>query len=323
MTRLRLLPIAVALAVQLQVACGHEPVPPVRLGTFPGPGNELLFLAQHRGWLEPADFRLVEFINDVEVIRAFRNGSIEAAFLTLDEALTLAQSGMDPVLLFVSAESRGADAVIAHGDVTSLPDLRGRRVAVQVNSVGAYLLQRALEAGGLVAGDVQIVNLPPNRHRTAFVHRDVDAVVTGEPVLSQIVAAGGTELFNSTSLPLELVGVVVVRGDYLEQHGDRAAALCTAWRLAEEEIRTAGAGRDWIAGRMQVTTAALNHMLDLVRIVAPSESHTLLGSPRPHLLATTARIQSVLVESGLLTGSTSIDPLFRWPPAIDRAACRG
>ena len=83
--------IAAVCAVSL-VACGREPLPPIRIGTFPGPSNELVFLAQHHGWLTPAEFRLVEFINDGEVVRAFRTGSIEAAFITVDEVLALESS---------------------------------------------------------------------------------------------------------------------------------------------------------------------------------------------------------------------------------------
>ena len=322
MTRVRAAAIAALCAVWLG-ACGREPVPPIRIGTFPGPGNELVFLAQHLGWLTPSEFRLVEFINDGEVVRAFRNGSIEAAFLTVDEVLSLAQSGMDPVILFVTAESRGGDAVMAHPDVTSLPDLRGRRVAVQVNSVSAYLLRRALKSAGMSVGDLQVVNLPPDRHRAAFVQHEVDAVVTSEPVRSEIVDLGGTELYSSASLPLELVGVMVVSGAYLEQHVERASALCTAWRRAEEEIRTSPASHEWVAARMRVTPAALTGMLDVVRVVNPSESDALLGPPRPRLMATTARIQTVLLESGLLTQPLPLEPIFRWPVGVDQAACRG
>ena len=317
---------AVAIAATCAVwlaACGQEPIPPLRIGTFPGPSNEVAFLAERRGWLAPSEFRLVEFINDGEVMRAFRSGSIEAAFITVDEVLALAQSGLDPIILFVTAESRGGDVVIAHADVTSLADLRGRRVAVQVNSVSAYLLRRALRSAGLGVGDLQVVNLPPDRHRTAFIRRDVDAVVTGEPVRTQIVDLGGTELYTSASLPLELVGVVIVRGPYLEQHPARAAALCSAWRRAEEDLRTSADARQWVANRMKVTPDVLAGMLNVVRVVNPSESDALLGLPRPRLLATAARVQSVLVESGLLTSPTPLEPIFRWPSGIDQSACRG
>ena len=312
-----------ALCAMWLASCAREPVPPIRIGTFPGPTSELVFLAQHRGWLPPSDYRLVEFINDGEVMRAFRNGSIEAAFVSLDEVLSLAQSGMDPVILFVTAESRGGDAIVAHADVTSLADLRGRRVAVQVNSVSAYLLRRSLKTAGLDVEDLQIVNLPPDRHRAAFMRRDVDAVVTAEPVRTQILELGGVELFSSASLPLELMGVTIISGAYLEQHGDRASALCAAWRQAGVDIGTSEDARAWVATRMKVTPRTLDTMLDVVRLIRPSESDALLGPPRPRLMVTAARIQAVLVDSRVLTKSLPLEPIFRWPVGVNQSACRG
>jgi NitT/TauT family transport system substrate-binding protein len=265
----------------------------------------------------------VEFINDGEVMRAFRNGNIEAALVSLDEVLALATSGMDPVILFVTAESRGGDAIVAQADVTSLPDLRGRRVAVQVNSASAYLLRRALTTAGLAVDDLQVVNLPPDRHRAAFARRDVDAVVTAEPVRTQIIDLGGVELFSSAGLPLELLGVMIISGAYLEQHGERVSALCSAWQRTEEEIAASADARAWVAARMNITPEALVAMLDVVRPVKASESAALLGPPRPRLEATAARMQSVLLESGSISRPQSLDPIFRWPPGIDQSACRG
>ena len=303
--------------------CGREPVPPLRVGTFPGPGGELLSLAQHRGWLAPADFRLVEFINDGEVVRAFGNGSIEAAYLTVDELLLLTQNGLDSVVLLVSAESRGADAILAQNDVGSLGDLEGRRVAVPVNSSSAYLFRRALQRSSLDASDLQVVNLPPDRHRSAFLKREVDAVVTTEPFRSEIAALGGVDLYNSTSMPLEIVSVIAIRRDDLAVHGDRLATLCTAWYQAGRAVRDSREAQDEIAARMRVTRETLSHMLDTVRLIDASESRSLLGPPRPLLTATAARVQSMLVEAGLLPEAAPLDRFFAWPAGIDRAACRG
>ena len=220
----------------------------------------------------------------------------------------------------MTAESRGGDAIVAHPDVTSFADLRGRRVAVQVNSVSAYLLRRSLKTTGLAVEDLQIVNLPIDHHRAAFMRRDVDAVVTAEPVRTEILTRGGVELFSSASLPLELMGVTIISGAYLEQQGERASTLCTAWRRAEGEIGRSAEARAWVAARMEVTPETLGAMLDVVRLVRASESDVLLGPPRPQLMATAARIQAVLLEPGLVTraliarsdlqvaGSASISP---------------
>lgn len=74
---------------------------------------------------------------------------------------------------------------------------------------------------------------------------------------------------------------------------------------------------------MRVTLAQVDAMLGAVRLVNASESNALLGPPRPQLMATAAGIQSVLLESGLLPRELSLDPIFRWPPGVDHAACRG
>ena len=70
------------LAVTLAMGCRAEPEPPLRIGTIFWPSNELLFLARERGWLNPSQFRLVEFVDDGEVVRAFRNNAIAAAWLS-------------------------------------------------------------------------------------------------------------------------------------------------------------------------------------------------------------------------------------------------
>jgi NitT/TauT family transport system substrate-binding protein len=314
---------AAVLAVTLLTGCRAESEPPLRIGTMFWPTTELLFLAQERGWLHPSQFRLVEFVDDGEVIRALRNGAVAAAWLSMDEVLAVAQSGaVEPVILFVSDESRGADAVVAQPDLITAADLKDRRVAAQINSVNAYLLDRALKQAGLAASDVRLVNLPPYRQLAAFRRREVDAVVTYEPVRSQILDAGGVEIFSSASTPFEVLRVFVMSRDYLTSHPAQADALCTAWQRAVDEIASSEAARSWIANRLGTTTAGLEGMFERLRVISLSESREWLDAPRPQLVATLARLQRELLESGLLTAATPFEPLFHWPSTLDSSSCR-
>ena len=313
---------AFVLAVTL-TGCRAEPEPPVRIGTVSWPSSELLFLAQEYGWLNPSAFRLVEFVDDGEVMRAFRNHAIAAAWLSMDELLAVAQSGtVDPVILFVSDESRGGDAVVAQPDLITPTDLKDRRVAVQINSVNAYLLDRALKQAGLAASDVRLVNLPPYRHLAAFRRREVDAVVTYEPVRSQVVDAGGVELFSSSSTSFQVLRALVIRRDYLESHGLQVDTLCTAWQRAVSEVGSSEKARSWIANRLGTTPAGLEQMLGRIRMISLGESREWLDEPRPQLLATLARLQAELLEAGLLTAPTPFEPLLRWPSTLGLSSCR-
>jgi NitT/TauT family transport system substrate-binding protein len=295
----------------------------LRIGTVIWPSNELLFLAQDQGWLSPSEFRLVEFVDDAEVMRGFRNRAVEAAWLSMDEVLAVAQSGaVDPVILFLSDESRGGDAVVAQPDLITVADLKDRRVAAQINSVNAYLLDRALKQAGLAARNVRLVNLPPNRHLAAFRRREVDAVVTYEPVRSQILEAGGVEIFSSASTPFEVLRVLVIRRDYLESHEQQADTLCSAWNRAVTEVASSPMARSWIANRIGTTDAGFERMMEGIRIISLSESREWLAVPRPQLVATIARLQGELLSAGLLKAPTPFDPLFRWPFASGLSACR-
>jgi len=314
---------AFVLALALVTGCRAEPEPPLRIGTVFWPSSELLFLAQEYGWLNTSAFRLVEFVDDGEVMRAFRNHAVAAAWLSMDELLTVAQSGaVDPVILFISDESRGGDAVVAQPDLITPTDLKDRRVAVQINSVNAYLLDRALKQAGLAASDVRLVNLPPYRHLAAFRRREVDAVVTYEPVRSQVVDAGGVELFSSSSTPFQVLRVLVIRRDYLESHASQADALCTAWQRAVSEVVASAQARGWIANRLGTTPAGLERMLDRIRLISLGESREWLDEPRPQLLATLARLQGELLEAGMLTAPTPFEPLLRWPSTLGPSSCR-
>jgi NitT/TauT family transport system substrate-binding protein len=314
----------VVLAVSLVTGCRAEPEPPLRIGTTFWPSNELLFLAQENGWLDPSEFRLVEFVDDGEVMRAFRNHAVAAAWLSMDEVLAVAQSGVaDPVILFVSDESHGGDAVVAHADLITPADLKDRRVAAQINSVGAYLLDRALRQAGLGVGDVRLVNLPPYRHLSAFRSREVDAVVTSEPVRSQVIDAGGVELFSTVSTPFDVLRALVVRRDYLESHQPQSDALCSAWQRAIDELKSSEKARSRIAERLNTSVDGLDRMLERVRVLSLSESREWLGVPKPKLLATLARLQSELLDAGLLPAPTALEPMLRWPATHGTSVCRG
>ena len=103
----------------------------------------------------------------------------------------------------------------------------------------------------------------------------------------------------------------------------RIPALTEKLDLDAGDIGTSADAHDWVAARMRITPATLAAMLDGVRLITPSESDALLGPPRPRLMTTAARIQAVLLESGLVTRSQPLEPIFSWPVGVNQSACRG
>jgi len=66
--------------------------PPLRVGTNVWPGFEGFYLARDLGYFDDTPVQMVEFGSSSEVLRAYRNGDLEVAALTLDETLLLAET---------------------------------------------------------------------------------------------------------------------------------------------------------------------------------------------------------------------------------------
>jgi NitT/TauT family transport system substrate-binding protein len=301
-------------------ACAPESDPPMRIGMNVWPGYEPLFLARHEDRLKEADFRLVEFSNNSDVSRAFRNGTLEAACLTLDEALYTVQDGMDPVILVVLDESNGADALLARPEIKDLAGLRGKRVAVEVSAVGAYMLTRSLQQAGLTVKDVTPVYVPVDKHLSAYQDGLADAVVTFEPIRARLLALGAVELFNSSKIPGEIVDVLVVRRDYLETHPGRARALRQAWFAALKRLhRSPHESAKTMAVRERVTPEEFETSLQGLHFPDEAENRVRLAGVAPTLLQSAERLQTVMRDSGLLQRDLGLRPLCTLPDAMKPA----
>lgn len=221
-----------ALFALFELGACQAPEPPLRVATSQWIGYQPLHLAEEHA-LFPADqIRLVSFSSNTETLRAFRNGNVEVATLTLDEALQLRDVGHDARVILVMDYSEGADSIVARPDIERLEDLRGRRVGVESTTATAYLLSRALEFAGLTADDIEVVHLPVSRQERAWLSGQVDALATYEPLRTRLLQQGARELFSSRQIPGEIVDVLVARARVIEERPEELARLVAAWFAA-------------------------------------------------------------------------------------------
>lgn len=216
----------------LLAGCGPRYEPPLMVGTNIWAGYEPLYLARDLGYYDGQPLRLVELGSTTQVMDALRTGRLDVAGVTLDEALTLAHEGVPISVIWVMNISAGADVIIARPPLAQVSDLRGRRVGVEQTAVGAYMLQGALQQAGLKVGEVTVVPLPIDEHVAAWRSGSVDALVTFDPARHVLLHEGGQEIFDSRSLPGEIVDVLVARHSALQCCEQRIAALLRGQRQA-------------------------------------------------------------------------------------------
>lgn len=185
---------------------------PLAFGIHPWIGYEPLYLARDFGWL-PDSVVLRSGTSARDSMDGLLSGELGGAALTLDETIRIWSQGTELVVVAVADVSAGADVLVARPHIAELADLRGQRVAVELDGVSGILLLKILEVAGLSRDDIVAVDLPVNQHPEAWSRREVDASVCYEPTVSALESEGGFRLFDSSSIPETIFDLLVVTRD--------------------------------------------------------------------------------------------------------------
>src|SRR5207245_10994922 len=122
--------------------------------------------------------------------------------------------------------SHGSGMMLARGSIAAVSELAGKRVAAEPESVGMFMLVRALARQGMPFSAVAVVATDQTDMAKNLDSGLVDAVVTYPPVSFEIMQIPGTRIvFSSADIPGEVVDVVALAGDVLERRREAAAAI--------------------------------------------------------------------------------------------------
>ncbi|MBI5431022.1 MAG: ABC transporter substrate-binding protein [Nitrosomonadales bacterium] len=292
-------------------ACEDQYVEPLVFGAVIWPGYEPAYVARELGYLKGDRVHLAEFTNTTEVLRAFRNGQLNIAGLTLDEALELRHDIPDLQVFLVTDFSNGADMLMARRSIKNLGQLKGKRIGVEKTALGAYFLSLILHEAQLSGRDIKIISLPLDEQVQAFRTGAVDAVVTFGLAAGDLRREGAEVLFDSTLIPGKIVDTLVVRAADAKAHQSQLHEFIRAWFRAlsviqRDQVRT----YPIIAKREQASVAEIAATMNGLTLLDKQKNLQQLAGNPPPLLATGNEIQRILKENGLTTGSDDLSQLI-------------
>lgn len=210
-----------ALGLSLLTA-GCKRVAPIRIASHVWAGYEFMFLAQREGWISPQDTTLIKTRSATESMQLLATGKADGVALTLDEMLRAREQGIPLMAVLIFDISMGADALLAKPGLETLAQLKGKRIGYEQSAVGALMLHKALETAGLKPADVTVVQVTPDQHLQAWHQDKVDALITFEPISSQLKAENAITLFDSSKIPDTIFDVLAITPEVASHH---AAAL--------------------------------------------------------------------------------------------------
>ena len=304
-----LLASAAGLSLATFGAC-QQPEPLVRVAGITWVGYAPLFLARELGYFNHTQLRLLELSSNSASLMALASGQVEAATLTLDEVLVAREGQVDLQVIMVFDESDGADVVMARPDITQLAQLRGRRIAVESTANGALMLSRTLDAAGLRPDDVVQVRIAGATQVSSYAQKEVDAVISFEPFASQLARLGAVRLLDSRRFPGAIVDVLAARSSALANSPGQFGLLLAGYFQALDLLQQSSAqAADLLAPTLGISAAELLAALQGVRMMSLADNRRLLGSASPGLGPVAQSLSELMLRSGLLSASPSLDKL--------------
>lgn len=282
-------------------SCVNTEVPLLKVATNFWAGYETLYLAREQNFFDEHEIRLIEMNSASEVMNAFRDGRIEVAALTLDEALTLKAEGYELRVILVMDISMGADTLMVRPFIRNFDDLKGRRIAVEQTAVGALMLEGMLSKSGLKLDDVRVENMTVDGHYEAFVKGEIDAVITFEPQTTKLRREGAVKLFDSADIPGRIVDVLVARPAVIQTHEPSIRKLVdsqfNALAILHDKPRYA---TGLMAPRLDISASEMLLAFEGLELPGRKMNSAMLSGAEPALQRTINELKEIMLNTGMI-----------------------
>ncbi len=182
---------AIALTLTFSLnACsfGQNPsLKPLRVGITSWAGFDIVLYAQASELFKQRGIKveLVRFDNQLDSSRAVMKNRLDAAFISVWDAMQVDLGDGRPVVLMTTNISAGSDGIVAKSEIKSVEDLRGKRVGAKLGTVNHLILLEALKAHLIKPSDVQIFDYSNEVAAQKMNSAEIDAAILWEPMLGE------------------------------------------------------------------------------------------------------------------------------------------
>lgn len=205
---------------------------PLKIAYSDWPGWVAWDVADKKGFFkaEGVDVQLLWFEYGPSM-DAFSAGKVDAVAVTNGDALVTASGGARNVMILLNDYSNGNDMIIAKPGITSVKDLKGKKIGVEIGLVDHLLLLKALQLNGLKESDVTLVKMATDQAAQVLASGAVDAVAAWQPNAGQALKAvsGAKAIFTSADVPGLIYDTLAVSPVSLAKNKAAWAKVVKVW----------------------------------------------------------------------------------------------
>jgi sulfonate transport system substrate-binding protein len=191
--------------------------------------------------------------------------------------------------------------------ITSIAELKGKRVGYVRATTAHYFLLRMLWDAGLDFSDIEAVNLTPTDGAVAFRAGDLDAWAIYGYAINFALADGSGRVLRTAQGILSGNYLIGVANGTLKDPGLRAAAADYLVRIAK--------GYEWVEANKQQWCAALS---PIIKVPLPFVQAQFFHESQPYrvvpvnaaAIASAQQVADTFLKAGLIAGQVDVAPYF-------------
>ncbi len=205
---------------------------PLKIGFSDWPGWTPWQIAIDKGWFKEAGVDVnLQWFDYSASLDAFSAGKLDGDFVANGDGLSVGANGSKNVMILLTDFSSGNDQVLGKPGITSIKQLAGQKVGVEVGLVDHLLLEHALTANGMALSAVTLVNTPTNNTPQVLGSGSVAAVAAWQPIADQarLALPGSRAIYTSAQAPGLIYDGLVVNPQSLKERPQDWAKVMQVW----------------------------------------------------------------------------------------------
>lgn len=189
---------------------------PLKIAYHPWIGYQIPFLNETTSSDSSVLYRKTN--NSAESMQLLKTKKVDAAYLTLDEVLSMQDQGIDLTIVLIADISAGADIVLGQSNIKTVQDIKNKTIGYEANALGEFMLYHFLKKYKLTKNDVNLINIDVNHSPTAFKNKQIDIAITYYPIAQKLFNLNAVKLFDSREIPDTIIDVLAVRTSIAKQN---------------------------------------------------------------------------------------------------------
>jgi sulfonate transport system substrate-binding protein len=266
-------------------------------------------LLQAAGELDdvPYEIQWQEFTSGPPLLEALNAGSIHIGGVGNTPPLFAAAAKGEFQAIQAATYGGEGDAIVVpkDSDITSVADLKGKRVGVAEGSSANYNLLAQLEKAGLSYGDVEVQNLQPADALAAFSSGHLDAWAIWEPFTSQAELESDARVITTGKGVVNGYVFQVASNAALDDPATKAALEDYVARIARAQVWSRTHKEDWAKVWSEETGLSED-----ITLAATKKRDIELVPIDQDVIDSEQDMADAFAENDLLPGTFDVTPFF-------------